>query len=77
MCLERILDRPGVFRVVLELREEGVYVNVFQTPESDWPEIDHLAPTFRGALYTAKRDYGIEFDEWNVAPDGYWHGVGE
>ena len=44
MAYEAFPHRPGAYRVMLEERAEGVYINVFETAEGEEPYIDWLAP---------------------------------
>jgi len=45
MAYEAIVGRPGVYRVFLEERAEGVYINVFDSANAKEPYKDWLAPT--------------------------------
>ena len=74
MALEAILDRPGVYRVVLEEYPEGVYVLVFDTPDAKWPREDHLQNDWAMAKRAASQDYGIADDVWREIPETGFNG---
>ena len=73
MAFEAFVLRPGVYRVFLEERGEGTYINVFESPEALEPYIDWLAPHLRGAKLKAKEEYDIQEDEWKEVPNEPWH----
>jgi len=70
---EAIADRPGAYRVVLEERAEGVYVNVFADASSSNPYIDILQSDLAMAKRVCRQDYGIEEHQWRQIPDIDWH----
>ena len=70
---EAIANRPGAYRVVLEERAEGVYVNVFEHPSSTEPYIDILQSDLKMAMRACYQDYGIEEHQWRPIPDVDWH----
>ncbi|MCL2701301.1 MAG: hypothetical protein FWE88_06365 [Phycisphaerae bacterium] len=74
MALEAIVNREGVFRVVLEEQPEGVYVYVFDTPENPWPYRDHLQNDWPMAKHAASEDYETTEDMWTEIPDTHIHG---
>lgn len=73
MTYEAIVDRPGVYRVVLEERAEGVYVNVLESVSSTEPYIDMLQSDLGMAKRACKQDYGIEDYQWSQIVDVDWH----
>lgn len=73
MPYEAMPARPGVYRVFLEERDEGVYINVFDSPESKEPYIDWLAPHLEGAKLKGKQEYGIEEHQWIHVSNEPWH----
>jgi len=74
MALEAIVNRKDVYRVVLEEYPEGVYVLVFDTPDSRWPCQDHLQNDWAMAKRSALQDYGITEDMWKEIPDTRFNG---
>ena len=74
MALERIITKPGAYRVVLEEYPEGVYVLVYETPESQWPYRDHLQDDWPMAKRAALQDYGITEEMWKEIPDTKFNG---
>jgi hypothetical protein len=73
MAYEAMSDRPQVYRVLLEARSEGVYINVFDSENALEPYIDRLAPTLQGAMLGCKEEFGIQEAEWREVPDESWH----
>jgi hypothetical protein len=73
MAYEAIANRPGAFRVLLEERAEGVYVNVLELPSSTEPYIDILQPNLIIAKLSCREKYGISDDQWTLVPDVDWH----
>jgi hypothetical protein len=74
MALEAIVNRQGVYRVVLEQYPEGVYVLVFDTAEARWPCEDHLQSDWAMAKRAAAQDYAITEDRWKEIPDTRFNG---
>ena len=77
MALEAKVGRTGetgVDRVVLEQYPEGVYVYVFERPDSRFPEWDHLQDDWDMAKRACAQDYGIALDVWKEIPDTSLHG---
>jgi hypothetical protein len=73
MTYEAFTNRPGAYRVVLEERAEGVYVNVFESPSAIETYIDILQPDLEIAKLSCAEDYGIEENQWRQAPEVDWH----
>jgi hypothetical protein len=73
MAFEAIVSQVGVYRVFLEERAEGVYVNVFEAQDSGEPIKDWLAPHFEGAKLLGKEEYGIQEADWKQVPNEPWH----
>ena len=68
MALEAIINRPEAHRIVLEPRREGVYVLVFDSPESLDPYRDNLQDDWEMAKRAALHDYGITEEMWREIP---------
>jgi len=73
MTYQAIANRPGAYRVVLEERSEGVYVNVLESPSAIEPYIDILQPDLELAKLFCREEYGISDCQWMVIPDVDWH----
>ena len=73
MGYEAVLKLPGAYRVSLEERHEGVYVNVFESPTSTEPYIDTLQADLEMAKHACKLDYGVEDHQWRKTPNEPWH----
>ncbi len=73
MTYEAFTYRLGAYRVVLEERAEGVYVNVFESASAVEAYIDMLQPDLRLAKLSCAEDYGIGEDQWKQAPEVNWH----
>lgn len=73
MAYEFIAAMPGIYRILLEERNEGVYVNVFEHADAPGPYIDTLQDDLAMAMRACKEDYGISEEEWRVVPDEGWH----
>lgn len=73
MIFEAFPNKPGAYRVVLEERIEGVYVNVLESPSAPEPYIDILQPNLEIAKLACLEDYGIMDHQWTIAPDVDWH----
>jgi hypothetical protein len=76
MGYEAIVNQPGAYRVSLEERQEGVYVNVFESPSATEPYIDILQTNLDMAKRACKEDYGIEDHQWHEIVDEPWHAPG-
>jgi hypothetical protein len=75
MALEAILNRPGVYRIVLEEYPEGVYVLVYDSIEAPrGPRKDYLQDDWNMAKIAALEDYGITDDQWKEIPDPRYRG---
>ena len=73
MIYEAFSSVPGAYRVVLEERAEGVYVNVLESPSAIEPYIDMLQPDLEIAKLSCRKNYGIEDHQWRQASDVDWH----
>jgi len=69
MALEAIVRRAGVDRVVLEQYPEGVYMFVFERPDSQHPYRDYLQDSWDRARGFCEDEYGIPESEWTEIPD--------
>lgn len=74
MALEAVVDREGVYRVVLEEYPEGVYVLVFDTPDAKWPCRDNLQNDWAMAKRAARQDHDVAEDGWKEVPDTHFNG---
>ncbi|MBX3362564.1 MAG: hypothetical protein KF912_13530 [Phycisphaeraceae bacterium] len=75
MALEAIINREGIYRIVLEEYTEGVYVLVYDSPQAPrGPCKDHLQDDWEMAKIAALEDYGITEDQWKEAPDTRFRG---
>jgi len=73
MAFEVILNRPGLYRILLEECPEGTYVNVFDSPASPGPHIDILQDDLAMAKRACKLDYNVAESDWRQVPDEPWH----
>jgi hypothetical protein len=73
VAYEAFPQKPGAYRVVLEVRAEGVYINVFENATALEPYIDWLAPHLEGAKLAGLEEFGIGTEEWREVPDEPWH----
>jgi hypothetical protein len=76
MTYESIPNLLGAYKVVLEERAEGVYVNVIESPFATEPYIDILQPNLELAKLAGRENYGILDHQWMVVPDVDWHAPG-
>lgn len=74
MAREARTQRKGLHRVVLEAYPEGVYVYVFERPDSQFPEWDYLQDDWTQATGFCERKLGIPQDAWQEVPDTGLHG---
>jgi hypothetical protein len=73
MAYEIILNRSGVYRLLLEEYPEGVYMYAFKDADSPGPAVDYLQPDLAIAMDACKEDYGVTLSDWRVVPDEGWH----
>ncbi len=73
MALEVVLNKPGVYRILLEESMEGTYVNVFDSPDARGPCRDQLQDNVDMAKCACRQDYGVKDADWREAPDERWH----
>ncbi len=69
MALEAILNRQGIYKVVLQERPEGIYIFVFDRPESRVSLRDHLQDNWEIAKRCASEDHGVTEDMWREIPE--------
>lgn len=69
MALEAIVNRDGIFKVILQERVEGVYVFSFPGPENKMSLRDDLQDDFDMAKRFSLNRYGITEDMWHVIGD--------
>ena len=73
MSHQVVLGRPGVYRILLEQRPEGTYVNVFENENSPGPYKDWLQGDLEMAMRVCEQDFGDKRDQWKEVPDEVWH----
>lgn len=73
MAYQVILNRPGVYRILLEVRAEGTYVNVFESEGARGPYRDWLQDDLEMAMRACEQDFGVTRDQWQEVPDEPWH----
>ena len=62
LALQAVVDKPGVYRVLLERYPEGVYVLVYNRPDTERPARDNLQDDWDMAKRACWLDYGIADD---------------
>jgi len=62
--LETFPDHPDAFRVVLEQSSDGVYVFVYESSASQFPERDDLQDDLEMAMKACQEDYGVAKKDW-------------
>lgn len=73
MGYEAIVNQPRAYRISLEERREGVYVNVFESDSATEPYIDILQANLEMAKRACLQDYGIGENFWREIPNERWH----
>ena len=73
MAYEVVLNRTGAFRILLEQRSEGTYVNLFDSESSPGPCRDWLQDDLEMAMRACEQDFGVSREQWRVVPDETWH----
>lgn len=73
MALEVVVNKPGLYRILLEPTAEGVYVNIFDSPTAPGPSKDYLQNDMEMAIHACMVDYGIPPSAWKEVPDENWH----
>jgi hypothetical protein len=76
MTYESIPNLLGAYKVVLEERAEGVYVNVLEHAFSRERYIGMHQSDLTMANRACNQDYGIKDYQWMVVPDVNWHALG-
>jgi hypothetical protein len=69
MAYEANPRSPKAFRVVLESYSEGVYVFVFHSATSTFPETDTIQDNYEMAKKACEEDFGIKPHEWKEIRD--------
>jgi len=64
--LESFDNTAGLFRLVLEPQAEGVYIFVFETEASTFPERDYLENTLIDAFELCDEDFGVPRGSWRA-----------
>jgi hypothetical protein len=59
--------------IFLEERQEGTYINVFDSVTSRGPFKDQLQDDLEMAMRACEQDFGIGFDQWQKVADEKWH----
>ena len=65
--LESDENTAGLHRIVLEAQGEGVYVFVYETADSAFPERDYLVETMDDAVSMCAEDYGVPAISWRLS----------
>lgn len=73
MAYQVVLNRPGLYRILLEERQEGTYVNIFDDINSKGPYKDYLQDDLEMAMRACQRRFGVSREQWEVVPDESWH----
>jgi hypothetical protein len=73
MCYQAVLNRQGVYRILLEQCPEGTYVNVFDNENATGPCLDWLQDDVEMAMRACEQDYGVVRELWQLVPDEHWH----
>ena len=75
MALQAIINRDGIYCIVLEEYSEGVYVLAYESSSlKPGPFRDHLQNDWAMAKRAARSVYGIEEKDWKVIPDTHFNG---
>ena len=69
MALEAIVNRDGVYKVVLQERPEGVYIFSFPGRENRLSLRDDLQDDWATAKSCSASRYGTTEDMWRKIPD--------
>ena len=69
MALEAIVNRNGVYKVVLQERPEGIYVFAFPGVENSLSLRDDLQDDWAMAKRCSARRYGTTEDMWREIPE--------
>lgn len=56
----------GFAKLVLEQAYEGVYVFVYKTGTSQYPELDHLQDNLKQAKQQCDDEYGVPINTWKI-----------
>jgi len=73
MAYQVILNRQGIYRILLEQCQEGTYVNVFESEISPGPFKDWLQDDLEMAMRACEQDFGVKREQWQTVPDEPWH----
>ena len=73
MSHQVVLGRPGVYRILLEQRPEGTYVNVFEKENSPGPYKDWLQDDLEMAMRVCEQEFGVKRKQLREVPDEVWH----
>ena len=69
MALQAIVDKPGVYKVILERYPEGVYVLVYDRPDTEKTTQDHLQDDWEMAKRSCLHRLGITENMWHQIPN--------
>jgi len=69
MALEAMVASPGIHKVILERYPEGVYVLVYDRPDTDNPIRDDLQDDLDMAKRACLQDFGVTEDMWEQIPN--------
>lgn len=73
MSLQVVLNKPRIYRILLECYPEGVFVNVFESSTSPGPIQDHYQPDLMMAKRYCKETFDVNPLDWVEVPDETWH----
>lgn len=69
MALEAVVNREGLYRIVLAGSPEGVYVYVWEHPDARYRDKDYLQDTWELAIEFCEEEYDVTRDMWRTIPD--------
>ncbi|MCH8152708.1 MAG: hypothetical protein IH830_10100 [Planctomycetes bacterium] len=69
MAYIAIMNRENLYKILLHERNEGVYVYVFESADSPYPEQDHLQDSLEQAMRFSERYFEVPRDLWEEVPD--------
>ena len=73
MAYQAILNRQGVYRLLLEEYSEGTYVLVFDKSMAPGPAKDYLQLNLAMAKRACEQDFGTSDSDWKEVPNERWH----
>ena len=73
MAYQVILNKTGLYRILLECYPEGVFVNIFDSAFSMGPVQDHYQPDLALAKTFCEETLGVDCSSWVEVPNETWH----